>query len=261
MEKVTVDVDVPQSVIQNLKTATITSNTTTSITPDDGYDGIRAVSVTTNVPSNNEIWTNKRFQTNNTYTISNLMNDNSKDGISKESTIVVDVSQLDVTQISNYPITSNGTQSVPIPSGYDAVDSISLNVAVNPKIEFDGFKLGDLTLREFSSFTKIDSNVTVDVPSGSFFINIVDEYQATKPVYKFWLFYNRTGSTVSKSLTYSSNKNTYYYYKTLISTNPFFFCKNGNDIFQVKENYLNSDGDHTQVWFYKDYVEIVGLPT
>ena len=261
MEKVTIDVDVPQPVIQNLKTVTITSNTTTSITPDEGYDGIRAVSVTTNVPSNNETWTNKRLQTNNTYTISNLMNDNTKDGVSKESTIVVDVPQLDVTQISNYLITSNGTQSVPIPSGYDAVDYISLNVAVNSKIEFDGFRAGNSSgIKSFSEFTKIDSNISIDVANGFLFIYIVDDYQASSPRYDVYLYYNRTGSTVSQSLTYNSSKNIYYL-KLLSSTNVITFDSNGNDILQLRDYYQNNDNDITQMRFYKSYVEIVGFPS
>ena len=94
MSKATIDVNVPQSSIQLNKNVTITSNTTTNISPDSGYDGIRSVSVVTNVPSNNETWVNKRFTTNNTYTISNVMNDNTKDGVSKDSTFIVDVLSL-----------------------------------------------------------------------------------------------------------------------------------------------------------------------
>lgn len=35
------------------KTQTITSNTTTTITPDDGFDGLSSVAITTNVPNSN----------------------------------------------------------------------------------------------------------------------------------------------------------------------------------------------------------------
>lgn len=41
-----------------------------------------------------------------------------------------------ITQISNYPITQNGTQTIPIPSGYDAVNSIGLNVQVKPELKY-----------------------------------------------------------------------------------------------------------------------------
>ena len=210
MEKVTIDVDVPQPVIQNLKTATITSNTTTSITPDEGYDGIRVVSVTTNVPSNNETWTNKRLQTNNTYTISNLMNNNTKDGVSKESTIVVDVPQLDVTQISNYPITSNGTQSVPIPSGYDAVDSISLNVAISPRV---ATKVYAVYNDNFSNFTYQTSSGNVSLTPKHILYIIRDVSNSRK--YQFSLYYNPKSDT-SYNINVSSSS---YYYLTTYTVN------------------------------------------
>lgn len=38
--------------------------------------------------------------------------------------------QLNIGSITNYPITSNGTQNIPIPTGYDAVNSISVDVNV-----------------------------------------------------------------------------------------------------------------------------------
>lgn len=84
-----------------------------------------------NVPSNLETWNNKRFTSNISTTISNLMADSTKNGVDKDSRITIDVPELQVTQISNYSITNNGTQNIPIPSGYDAVDSISVNVNVD----------------------------------------------------------------------------------------------------------------------------------
>ena len=97
--------------------------------------------IVVNVPTNNETWTNKRLTSNQTYTISNLMNDSTLDGISKTSTIVVDVPTYDITQISNYPIASNGTHTIPIPTGYDAVDSISVSVNVNNVQEIDRIQI------------------------------------------------------------------------------------------------------------------------
>lgn len=164
MEKVTLDVNVPQPLIQSQKTENITSNTTTLIAPDSGYDGLSSVRVITNIPNETtslevtsngtyqpvspyigynfvsvqvpqqllETLTNKRLQTNDVYSISSLMNDSTKDGITKNSTIIVDVPQPDITQITNYSITTNGGQTIPIPSGYDAVDSIYVNVNVPP---------------------------------------------------------------------------------------------------------------------------------
>lgn len=73
----------------------------------------------------NETWTNKRFESTGTYTVENVMNDSSKAGVSKDSTFVIDIDTPDITQISNHLIESNGLQSIAIPNGYDAVDSIS----------------------------------------------------------------------------------------------------------------------------------------
>lgn len=42
----------------------------------------------------------------------------------------MDLDPLAITQITNYPITENGPKNIPIPDGYDAVDSINLNVNV-----------------------------------------------------------------------------------------------------------------------------------
>ena len=45
------------------KTQTITSNTTTTIKPDSGYDGLSQVSVTTNIPPSNLV-SNSKFNSN-----------------------------------------------------------------------------------------------------------------------------------------------------------------------------------------------------
>lgn len=49
-------------------------------------------------------------------------------------TFVVNVPQLLITQISNYQISNVGNFTIPIPNGYDAVDSINGNVDVSSKI-------------------------------------------------------------------------------------------------------------------------------
>lgn len=143
-------------------------------------------------------------------TISSLMTDSTKDGISKDSTLVINVPQgittnnfrtvtsnntyqlstlyqgqdnpvafkpdseieirvpqttLDVTQISNYSITNNGNQNVPIPSGYDAVDSINLNVNVQPLIEIPITEL--IFKRNGSILTKSYTNSHINYDNNS----------------------------------------------------------------------------------------------
>ena len=65
MEKATVTVDVPQPTIQISKNVTISSNTTTQIEPDEGYDAVSRVNVTTNIQPN---LTTLNVQQLNTYT-------------------------------------------------------------------------------------------------------------------------------------------------------------------------------------------------
>lgn len=67
------------------------------------------------------------------------------------------ITQDDITQISNYPITQNGTQTIPIPTGYDAVDSITLNVAVKTGIYYY-----NRTYFNVSEFSRNNSNSTID---------------------------------------------------------------------------------------------------
>lgn len=95
---------------------------------------------------------NYRLQHNASYTIENLMSDNTKNGITKNSNIIVDVDVPDITQISNYSITSNGSQNIPIPTGYDAVDSINVNVAV-PQSVLQSNKVTNLNFNGNSGLT------------------------------------------------------------------------------------------------------------
>ena len=288
MAKVTLDVNVPQPLIQSSKTETITTNTTTNITPDAGYSGIGQVNVITNinnrtyegnatvngeyVPSANYIgfnkftvnvpnqvttltatsndvytpqapyigydivnvnvpnqtlelvatqndiyqptapyigynkvtvnvpqleledWTNKRFTSNNTYTISNLMNDNTKDGISKNSTIVIDVPTPLITQISNYSISSNGIQTIPIPSGYDAVDSISVNVNTTKVINCIKYPYGNGNYLSyyFSQINSYRTSITIGVKQYA----IIKKYSSNN----FILVWNCSSSSISYSL-------------------------------------------------------------
>lgn len=100
------------------------------IDPNEVMNGMQVVIDRDAVLATNDHVVNKRLQRNDTYTVSSLMEDGSKQGLDKTSTIVVDVDQPDITQISNHLIESNGLQEIVIPNGYDAVDSILVNVQV-----------------------------------------------------------------------------------------------------------------------------------
>lgn len=130
------------------------------MSPYIGYD---SVSVT--VPQLlNEYLQNKRVTSNGDYSIQGLMNNPSNyEGITKNSNIIVDIPQLDVTQISNYSITSNGNQNIPIPSGYDAVDSINVNVNIPNQTTIKVINANGIYMppSPFIGF----SLVTVDIPS------------------------------------------------------------------------------------------------
>ena len=130
------EVPIPVFRVEN-KTQTITSNGTTTLTPTSGYDGLGQVTTTVNVTPNLQTNISKQYHYNGTYMI---RPSTGYDGIN-EARVVVDVDIPDVTQISNYSITSNGNnQIIPIPNGYNAVDSISVdvnvpNTAPSPNIE------------------------------------------------------------------------------------------------------------------------------
>lgn len=206
-----------------LKQVNINTNTTTNILPDEGYDGIKKVVVTTNIPptevengsyvlnyneftapsndnsvgplSNKEIVPtsgfnfdkfkvylkreNKTITSNGTYTPSSTDNvlskvivnvqptlqqknnirvtnnttvldvqpDSGYDGLSNVR-IYNDVEVPTITQITNYPISSNGIINVPIPTGYDAVDYINLLVSVPASLKFENNQVVTLTKRE-----------------------------------------------------------------------------------------------------------------
>lgn len=177
LKKVTVTTNIP---LQNNKTQTITNpNETVTITPDTGYEALKQVTVTTNVPIPElETWTNKRFISTGTINVGNVMNDNTKAGISKQSTFVIDVPTPSITQISNYPVTTTGTVNVPIPSGYDAVDSISLSVNISSKIKLNGFRLvsSSRPFNSFSNMTYMGTDMDISVPGSKSILIIYKNY-------------------------------------------------------------------------------------
>ena len=212
--------------------------------------------IVVNVPQNSyETWTNKRIISNNTYTISNLMEDPDLSGISKNSTIVVDVPTYDITQISNYSITSNGIQTVPIPSGYDAVDSISLNVNVSGlPITIDRiYFLSNGAYNTITSnyFTKTTSQTSLVVDNGKGLI----VFSNNVGYYNVYNYYNGSGS--SKSFVVPADS----IYKSLSSSiSGQIYLRNGStNLLRVVDNdSSDSNAYETRLFksaFYIDMLE------
>lgn len=187
-----VDIEEPTTNVQENKQVTITQNTNTIVEPDVGYDALAKVTVTTNVNPNQTL-TNKRITSTGTYTVSDWITETGKIGISGNSTIIVDTPTYDITQISNYPISSNGTKTIPIPSGYDAVNSITVNVNVPPpvckEINVGSTSFNTNTMDTHNSYAPItlDNNKTIIL------------IRETTNYYRVYVKANTTGSSTTIS--------------------------------------------------------------
>lgn len=219
MKSVDLIVNVPQQeipVIEEDKYQYIDSNGPLVIFPTNGYDAMEQVSLVVNVPSNNEILTNKIIQQTGTIIISDLMNNPStKDGISKNSSLIIDVPTYDITQISNYPITQNGTQTIPIPTGYDAVDSISLNVNVSIPNEWK--IINNSSNGNNCVLVKGDSSVVDSI--------IIDCNNLSNTQYGLYKVYgNTTFKTISEIKNYTSSNSFAYFFRgcSLLESVPYF---------------------------------------
>lgn len=199
----TISVQVPQSEPNLTELNVVSNGVYTPTAPVDGYN-----KVTVSVPqTQNEYLQNKRITSNGNYLVQNLMNNPvDYDGISKTSNLVIDVPSPDITQITNYSITQNGTQTVPIPSGYDAVDSISLNVQVPSITYIDriGYEGGRYLFSDFSINTN-DNYITVT--SRYMFFN----FAIYNNNIRFKLLVNDTPGNMQIRPFYNSTTNIGYY--------------------------------------------------
>lgn len=146
MEKATIDVSVPQPLIQFNKEETVTSNGMYTISPSSGYDAMNNATVNVNVP--NEV-SEGTFTSNGTYTpFSPYIG---------FSSVTVDVPNSTTTKT----ITSNGTYS-PFPPiiGYHQVKVNVPNSTTTKTITSNG------TYTPSSSYIGF-SSVTVNVPSST----------------------------------------------------------------------------------------------
>lgn len=123
----TVAVDWPYLVTDQLNYP-ITQNGNNQVIPiPRGFDYLEHVSVDVNVPQPTTEQITRNITTNNSTTTITPTSGKLID----EVTVNVAVPEPEIGTIANYPITQNGTgQTIPIPTGKDAVNSITVDVAV-----------------------------------------------------------------------------------------------------------------------------------
>ena len=178
----------------------------------------------------------------------NTQNNTNYVGVRK---VVVEGSSSNITQITNYPITQNGTQNVPIPTGYDAVDSISLNVSVTPKITIDRvfyenteFLLSTMSVWTstvsftcYSSSTVFQLSVEEDYVRASFAVNGTSSDKSVSPILNsdnrcYWIRLNPN----------TSIRNNYIEFRDSNSRNVIrLYCVTSNTTLYTGINYFYSD--------------------
>lgn len=292
----------PQLNIQENKNISITSNTETEVTPDNGYDALKKVTVTTNVlptlyntaitnlnfqdyVSNytaiylgklrnyiqnyqnyygvntnidlvlpisnilsvvNETLTNKRITSPGTYTVSNWLSDTDQyKGISAASTIVVDTPTYDITQISNYSITSEGLQTIPIPTGYDAVDSISVNVEIQP-LKYRYIMYAYDSVHDVTTFTFTSTNVTLTTNAGVGRL-VIRKPSSGNTYYNIGIYYN----TSSNQRNLSIPANSYY-------SAPLIVNSGNSGLTLAKDNYFSYVYYNTPLYLNSNNVSNTG---
>ena len=206
----TLIINVPQQSLETITNYQISQNTqpnqsltiSSLMSNPQSNDGITKNStLIINVPQ--PITTNnfRQINSNNTYSLSTLyQGQDNPVGFKPDSQIEIRVPQttLDITQISNYSITNNGNQNVPIPTGYDAVDSINLNV--NVKFSINRFYLSTY-YKTLSNFTSFSSNLQLTINSNEACVWIVE----TINDYVIKLLVNNDNTNKSITLTIESN--------------------------------------------------------
>lgn len=211
--------------------------------------GIKKVIIHTDIPSTIPVMDSENpvnIQTNGTYGIQydNSSNElsivpaNNNRSVSNVGTFDVSVPSTNITQISNYPITQNGTQTVPIPTGYDAVDSISLDVSIPNKIYITSIKYEN-QIHSLSSFSIRGSETSVSVNSTKMLviISVFNTYVYVK------CFCNGSTGAISMSFIQNSQGPTYYIMTsnpdiTAYTTAVSFLDSNNNVIFDLYDNYV-----------------------
>jgi len=167
-----VTVEVPQPSVESTQTVNITENTTTIVTPSDGYTSIGRLEITTDVPSNVNNQNLTTIRNNGTYT--------PEAGYSGFNSFTVDVPQPSIQQNKSITLNSNDTFTINPDNNYDALGQITIttevpttdtvinnqNVNSNNLITSNGFYAPDNQHTGFNAFTvavPIQDNKTVNV--------------------------------------------------------------------------------------------------
>lgn len=243
------------------KTCNVTNNSpaTQTIIPDQGKYGLSSVTVNNqviipDVPTL-ETLTNKRLQSEQTYTISSLMTDSTNNaGITKESTLIVD--------LPDYPPTS-GQLTLDLTSntsgtGFTTIYPLSqinkdyfssVRYRVKSKIELKGIKTYDFSSIsvDFSSFNIQSTTGTISVPSYNLLIRINNE----SSYYTINFIYNHSTSAINTDI-YANN----YYYIVNTTYNYIYIVDNNNSSVLLLYDYNEDDDKISRVRLYKSFFNI-----
>ena len=170
---------IPQTVKSDLqaKSVTITSNGTTTVTPDSGYDGMESTTITTNVQPKLQAKTATLTTTSSTV----ISPDSGYYGLSK-------VTVAPATQTKSTTITSNGTTTIKPDSGKVGLTSVS----VTTNIARGGANAVAICSFSQSYASGGDSSGTFTIPAGYKYATVV-------------ISYTTQGGTFSPTVTASSN--------------------------------------------------------
>ena len=200
--------------------------------------------VVVNVQPNLETWTNKRLQSNGTFTISNLMNDSTKDGINKTSTIVVDVPQNTLT---THTFTSNGTYNASDYSA-DGFSQVTVNVSGNSYITVSKILYGG-SYYNLSGFTYYSSQTSLTITNPKIFFDI-SHY--TNGYCRVRLIMSNVASSYSITVRAGS------YVKLLgYGTNNYIdLCNSNNNIIQrlYDSNISQGNYDGPLMYYYDSFI-------
>eukprot|EP00833_Pecoramyces_ruminatium_P011063 jgi/Orpsp1_1/1185095/evm.model.c7180000092267.1 len=126
MKKVNVSVDVPSDINNQGKTVYVTTNGTNYITPDSSHTGLSYVNIFTNVKPDLGYYSHT-FNSNGYYTFA--ASEDNKDGYVAGS-ITVDVPSYINNQDKTVNISSNGTQTISADSGYSGLGEVSITTNI-----------------------------------------------------------------------------------------------------------------------------------
>lgn len=259
------DINLTLNVGGNVNNESLTINKNDSFTKtydendlSEGKTGFLPVNI--NFDTNLEKLTNVRIQSESAVLVSDLMSDSSKNGITKDSTLIADVPERPINLYDPYPsnnpleITSN-TQSVQSISfdntRYDGLDIVHYEVNVN-KYNLTNYVInreggnnngGGNISEQFIKVT--NGNITVPVNQYSS-ICIIEDKSTYYSI--FWL--PAGGGSVNKTVNNGSIYNVF-----IGSQGQMFFSIKFNDVLSISDDQLNNV-DGTTIEISKDIFNI-----